>query len=235
MKKAVAIRHVAFEDLGSLEPALVEAGYHAEYIDVPSERLKEIQAADPDLVVVLGGPIGPYEEKTYPFLLDELQLIERRVRAQRPTLGICLGAQLMARAAGGRVYAGHGKEIGWGPIMLSPAGRASPLAFLERVFVLHWHGDTFDLPAGTTLLASTQMYQTQAFAIGRRALAVQFHPEVLAERLERWYIGHACEIALTPGISVQALRRDTEIFEPKLRIEAEKLWRSWLADLVGEA
>lgn len=234
MKKAVAIRHVAFEDLGSLEPALVEAGYHAEYIDVPSERVNEIHAEDPDLLVVLGGPIGSYEEKTYPFLLDELQLIERRMRAQRPTLGICLGAQLMVRAAGGRVYPGHVKEIGWGPITLSRAGEGSPLGFLEGVFVLHWHGDTFDLPKDAVHLASTEIYPNQAFAMGQKALAVQFHPEVLGERLERWYIGHACEIASTPGISVQVLRRDTKALARKLRIQAGKLWRRWLGDLAGE-
>ena len=235
MKQAVAIRHVAFEDLGSLEPALVRAGYRTEYLDVPSERVKEAEDADPDLVIVLGGPIGAYEEKTYPFLLDELKLIEQRLREQRPTLGICLGAQLMVRAAGGRVYPGHEKEIGWGPITLSEAGEGSPLGSLKGVSVLHWHGDTFDLPKAAIHLASTDLYRNQAFAIGQEALGVQFHPEIVGERLERWYIGHACEIASTPGVSVEALRHDTRSLAQNLRTRADKLWRRWLAELENPA
>ena len=148
-----------------------------------------------DLLVVLGGPIGAYEEELYPFLADELRVIERRLAAGRPVLGICLGSQLMARALGARVYPGTGKEIGWAPLQLTAAGRDSCLAPLGGgAPVLHWHGDTFDLPKGASLLASTPRYKNQAFAWQRHGLALQCHIEATAAGLERWYIGHACEI-----------------------------------------
>lgn len=205
MLTAIAIRHVAFEDLGLLGPLLAHYGFSLEYRE--ADALGEV--GDPDLLVVLGGPIGVYEDQAYPFLRDELILLERRLQAGRATLGICLGAQLMARALGARVYPGPRKEIGWAPVTLTPAGQASPLHHFEAGSVLHWHGDTFDLPDGAVRLASTELTPNQAFSWGEgKALGLQFHGEVTAPGLERWYIGHACEISTTPGLSVPGLRAD---------------------------
>src|SRR6201999_289627 len=106
----------------------------------------DVDPVESDLLVVLGGPIGAYEEDRYPFLTAELTLIGARLKAGRPTLGICLGAQLMARALGADVRPGAGKEIGWAPLVLSEAGRAGPLRHLGNEPVLHWHGDIFHLP-----------------------------------------------------------------------------------------
>ena len=197
MKNAIAIRRLHFEDLGTLAPILEGAGYQVRYLDVCVEDLAALNPAESDLLVVLGGPIGAYEDDLYPTLKDELKLLEKRLAAQRPTLGICLGAQLMARALGARVYPTGGKEIGWGPVTLSAAGRESAFRHLgqDGVAVLHWHGDTFDLPQDATLLASTRFSRNQAYAWGANALGFQFHPEASAARLEQWFIGHACEIA----------------------------------------
>jgi GMP synthase (glutamine-hydrolysing) len=131
------------------------------------------------LLIVLGGPIGAYETDTYPFLAAEIALLERRLMHDRPTLGICLGSQLMAKALGARVFPGPLKEIGWGRIDLTEAGAGSSLASLgsEDSEVLHWHGDTFDLPAGAVRLACNANYENQAFAFGQAALALQFHAE----------------------------------------------------------
>ena len=203
MKSLVAIRHVHFEHLGSFGPVLRADGYDVAYRDAGVDDLTAIDPAAHDLVVVLGGPIGAYQEGTYPFLRDELRLIEARLAAAKPTLGICLGSQLMARALGARVYPGPDKEIGWSELDLSAAGRASPLAALDGVHVLHWHGDTFDLPSGAELLASTAKCRNQAFALGRHALGLQFHAEVDAAEIERWLIGHACEIAGVKDTSVE--------------------------------
>jgi GMP synthase (glutamine-hydrolysing) len=144
-RTAAVIRHVAFEDLGIFREVLAARGYAVRYLEAGVDDLAG-PLASADLAVVLGGPIGVYETERYPFLVTELRALERRLAAGRPTLGICLGAQLIAAALGARVYPGGKKEIGWAPVALTAAGRASPLAALEGRPVLHWHGDTFDLP-----------------------------------------------------------------------------------------
>ena len=116
-KTLLAIRHVAFEDLGGFEAPLKDAGYAIRYADMGVDDVAGF--GDPDLLVVLGGPIGAYEDDLYPWLKDEIAAIAARLQAQRPTLGICLGAQLMARALGARVYPGPAKEIGWKPLDLT--------------------------------------------------------------------------------------------------------------------
>jgi GMP synthase (glutamine-hydrolysing) len=222
MKTLVAIRHVPFEDLGLFQHPALEAGFNVTYRDAGVDSL-DIAC---DLLVVMGGPISAYEEDKYPFLADELSLLEKRLGAGEPVLGVCLGAQLMARALGARVYAGNGKEIGWKPVTLSAAGLASPLAILEGATLLHWHGDTFDLPAGATLLASTDPYANQAFSHGDRALALQFHAEVDARCIEQWLIGHACELSHS-GIDLATLRRGAAQHGADLTGRAAALFRAW--------
>jgi GMP synthase (glutamine-hydrolysing) len=232
MKSAIAIRHLHFEDLGTLGPILKETGYQIRYADVCVENIAALDPVESDLLVVLGGPIGAYEDDLYPTLKDELKLLEKRLAAQRPTLGICLGAQLMARALGARVYSTGAKEIGWGPVTLSGAGRESAFRHLgqDGVAVLHWHGDTFDLPPGATLLASNGLCRNQAYAWGAHAVGFQFHPEACAARLEQWFIGHACEIA-TAKLSVAALRADTARHATCLEVQAHKSFTEWLASI----
>src|SRR3984957_14489743 len=192
-KTLLALRHIAFEDLGGFEAPLRDAGYAIRYCDMGLES----PGGDFDLLAVLGGPIGAYEDDLYPFLNDELALISSALKAEKPVLGICLGAQLMARALGAKVYPGPAKELGWKKLSLSSDGEKL-LAPLEGLPVLHWHGDTFDLPAGAINLAATDICKQQAFAVGRKALAFQFHPEAQQTGFERWLIGHAGEIAATP-------------------------------------
>jgi len=228
-RTALAIRHVHFEDLGSLEPQLANAGYRVSYADAGLDDIAALDALTPDLLVVLGGPVGAYEDDRYPFLTDEARMLEARLRAERPTLGICLGAQLMALALGARVYPSPVKEIGWAPIVLSPAGSESPVRHLgeKGLAVLHWHGDTFDLPNGANCLASTAICRNQAFSWGQNALAFQFHPEVVGARLERWFIGHACEISAAK-LSVNAMRADTVRYAARLQAQAQKCFDEWL-------
>ena len=232
---AIAIRHVPFEDLGSFASVLQKRGIKLSYRDAGVDDLSAIGATKPDLLVVLGGPIGAYEEEVYPFLRDELRLIGQRLAADLPTLGICLGAQLMARALGARVYPGPRKEIGWSPLTLTPEGARSCLRYVapEKTKVLHWHGDTFDLPEDTVRLASTEICANQAFALGKNILALQFHAEPLAKNLERWLIANTGEIAATPGITVPSLRADTAREAPSLEILGPKCFAAWLdgADL----
>lgn len=233
-RQAVVIQHVSFEDLGTLEPALAAEGFEIEVLQAGVTDLSSLADRVPELLIVLGGPIGVYEQAAYPWLRDEIELLARRLTRKQPTLGICLGAQLMAAALGSRVYPGeHGKEIGWGPILTVRGTREmSPLVplFDHRIQVLHWHGDTFDLPDRATHLAASDRYPNQAFSVGEQALALQFHAEVKASRLERWYIGHAVQLSHA-GISVPELRAQSRTHGPRLEHAARDLWRRWLRQI----
>jgi GMP synthase (glutamine-hydrolysing) len=231
VKTASAIRHVHFEDLGAFESVLTSSGYQVQYCDAGINDLRSPELAECDLLLVLGAPIGAYDEKKYPFLTDEIATIQKRLNFARPALGICLGAQLFARALGSRVYPGKSKEIGWAPVTLTPGGKHSPLRCLEVVPVFHWHGDTFDLPEGAELLASTAICQNQAFSYGKSVLAFQFHPEASAKNFERWLIGHAVEISRVAGLSVTKLRSDTARLAPESAPLGQQCLREWLQGL----
>ena len=238
MRTAVVIRHVHFEDLGAFAPVLESAGHAVRLLDAGVDDLRDAipHPTAPDLLIVLGGPIGAYEEDRYPFLADELRLLEARLAAGCPTLGICLGAQLMARALGARVYpmSGGRKEIGWAPVSLTPAGERSPLRHLaDAASVLHWHGDTFDLPTGSDLLASTVICRNQAFAPGRHGLGLQFHPEASGVGFERWLIGHAAELAAA-GLDPCALRADAARHGPLAAERGQRLMEEWLRGLAPD-
>ncbi len=233
-KTAIAIRHVAFEDLGILQPVLQAAGYSVQYREAGIDELASSTELQAVLLVVLGGPIGACEEDRYPFITDELRLLEHRLKLQMPTLGICLGAQLMARVLGARVYPLKAKEIGWGPLTLTEPGRASPLHHLGGdVRVLHWHGDTFDLPNRASLLASTGVCANQAFSLGPNVFGLQFHGEFDGSGMERWLIGHACEIANDPRVRVAQLREDARRYGGRLGRVGRQVFAAWISALAA--
>ncbi|MGH8777671.1 glutamine amidotransferase [Paraburkholderia sp.] len=227
--EVLAIRHVHFEDLGSLELVLGERSRPVRYLDVGFARIEAPDPVAPSLMVVLGGPINASDDLHYPTLVPLVKKIETRIAAGLPTLGICLGAQLIARVLGARVYRGARSEIGWSPLTLTDAGRASPVRHLDAAHtsMLHWHGDTFDLPAGATRLASTAVCENQAFAWGHHVLGLQCHPEVRTDHFEPWLIGHASEIAAA-GLDVRQLRDDTARFGPGLEAAARLMFGEWL-------
>jgi GMP synthase (glutamine-hydrolysing) len=234
MKTALVLRHLAFEDLGRLEPVLHKAGYDIRYIEAGVDPLNEYPPLEPDLLVVLGGPIAVYDIEDYPWMAEEVNWVRRRLLEDRPTLGVCLGAQVMAAALGAKVYPGGKKEIGWGPLQRGADSASLPGMdeYIDNAgAILHWHGDTFDLPDGARHLASTDAYESQAFAWGRNGLAFQFHAEFDARSLEKWLIGHSVEIAAAPGVSPKELREETMKFATRSQAAGEQFFAGWLASL----
>lgn len=223
--KAVAIQHVAFEDTGILAPLLASRGWQLQTLQAGIDRLDDAETAD--LLIVLGGPISANDVHAYPHLRVLHALLRSRLAAHRPTLGICLGAQLVARALGASVTPMGAKEIGFAPLSLTDAGLASPLRALVGIPVLHWHGESFTLPDGALRLATTPACAQQAFAIGHHLLALQCHPEVDATRIDTWLIGHVDELHRA-GIDPRALREQAARYAAPLAAAARDLFAAWL-------
>ena len=228
MKNAVAIYHVAFEDAGTLEPVLQERGVTLSYLQAGRDDLSP--ALEADLVLVLGGPIGIYETERYPFLKDELALIEKLVETGTPVVGICLGAQALAAVLAARVYPGPKAELGWDTLTLTDEGKTSPLGVLENLHILNWHGDTFDIPTGATRLASTALTPNQAFSYGPKVLALQFHVELPERDIERWLIGHTLELA-KHNVDLAQMRSETARYAPAVNEASRTMFNSWLDNL----
>jgi GMP synthase (glutamine-hydrolysing) len=226
-KTCLAVRHVAFEDLGLLALLLAARGYDIRYHEAGVDRFDADTLLAPDLVVVLGGPIGVYEADVYPFITGEVAAIAARLRANQPLLGICLGAQMMASALGARVAPGPVKEIGFAPLTLTPTGQSSVLAPLTGVPVLHWHGDNCDLPAGCERLASTAACPVQAFSRLPSQLALQFHIETEPLRLEQWLIGHTVELGKA-GIDPRGLREQARMYGAATAAAGRAVLSTWL-------
>lgn len=230
MKTLVALRHLAFENLGLLAPLLQAQGWRIHYYDLGVDELWKLDLSQVDLLAVLGGPIGAEEDERYPFLVEEIQLVRERLATRRPMLGICLGAQLIARALGTRVRSMGRKEIGYAPISLTPRGERSPLAAIGEQPVLHWHGDQFDLPDGIESLATTPVCANQAFMVEQHTMAWQFHLEVEAARIEQWLIGHTAELAQAQ-ISTQRLRDEAKLHSSALERALGRVVSQWLTAL----
>lgn len=222
----LVIRHLLFEDLGIFAPVLTESGYRIDYVDAGIDRIDPDAVYDADLLVVLGGPIGVGDQRAYPYLTDEIAAIAERIDRGLPTLGVCLGAQLIAAALGAAVEPTGRIEIGYAPLTFADVSD-NPLAMLGQVPVLHWHGDQFAIPDGARLLASTPGFPHQAFDYGPAVLALQFHLEADHDRIEQWLIGHAHELA-TNGIDPAAIRADAGRYGPQLADHAREVFAAWL-------
>jgi GMP synthase-like glutamine amidotransferase len=178
-------QHVPFEGLGSIEQWIRDHRYYLTATKLyQSDPMPEMEGVD--LFVIMGGPMGVHDEDRLPWLKNEKRLIEEAIRQGKAVLGICLGAQLIADVLGARVYPNRSKEIGWFPIELTEAGQRSPLfGFLPaRLEVFHWHGDTFDLPAGAVHMARSEACTHQVFVYNERVIGLQFHLESTAEGVQ---------------------------------------------------
>lgn len=229
-RTALAVRHVPFEDLGILAPLLEERGYEVRYLEAPLDPITPQGLLEPDLLVVLGGPVGVGDAALYPFLGREIDAVRGRLDAGRTTLGICLGAQIMAAALGAAVTPTGRVEIGYASLTLTAEGEAGVLGPLADHPVLHWHGDQFAIPDGAARLAQTPGFPNQAFAIGTHALGLQLHLEADPDRIEQWRVGHAHELA-SHGIDPRVIREDARSHGPELARRARVVLGSWLDGL----
>ena len=232
MKRALVLRHVDYEGIAGYREPIEAAGYAIERVAAHHAGCAKLDTLSPDLLVVMGGPMGAYDTDKFPWLEDEIAVIRRRLAADLPILGVCLGSQLIAAALGADVRKGPVREIGFAPLSLTDAGKAGPLRHLDGVAMLHWHGDTFDVPAGTDLLATTASY-AQAFARGRNMLALQFHAEMGEdERFEHWLTNDVAEIAEV-GETPEALRVAHDRLGPTAVAAGRAMIGEWLTGLAS--
>ena len=209
--RVLAFRHVPFEHLGLIAPALEFRGLETECVDLFRDPEAPVDLEAASGLVFMGGPMSANDDLVH--IRRELDLIEKAARAGMPILGVCLGAQLVAKALGARVYRNAVKEIGWYPVWWT--GAASGDALLAGLSgdetVFHWHGETFDLPAGGELLASSQACRHQAFRWGASVYGFQFHLEVTPEMISDWVCqdlnsGDVRELDSLPDPSAHAAR-----------------------------
>ena len=199
MPTLLVIQHVPHERLGTFEPAFKEAGCSCRVLNAHDAKAAWPGAADVDGIVSMGGPRSVSQQKQHPYLTRELEFLREALALEKPILGVCLGAQLLAAALGAKVTknpqpapagarGGSGKEIGWYPLMREPGAEDDPLfaPFGPTETVFQWHGDTFALPKGAVRLASSPLCREQAFRYGDRAYGLQFHVEVTEAIVRAW-------------------------------------------------
>jgi GMP synthase (glutamine-hydrolysing) len=238
MKKVLVFRHAAHEGLGTIEPVLRENGVRLDYVDLFQKDSVPAAVRGYDALISMGGPMNADQTHDYPFLLKERALIRAAVDQGVLVVGICLGAQLIARALGTRVYAGVKKEIGWFPIKLTEEGRKDPLfknLSVSDLIVFQWHGDTFDLPNGSALLASSPLFPHQAFRFRNSAYAFQFHIEVTREMIDDWIVKNKSELEpLRHEVSREQIVQDTARYEKSLKELAMTVYGPLFLRLVPE-
>jgi GMP synthase (glutamine-hydrolysing) len=233
MKPVIALRHVPHEGLGLLEAVFREQALVYSVLDLPQHAPRSFNPDQLAGLVILGGPMNVDQTDRYPYLADEVQWIQQAVAADLPVLGICLGSQLLAKALGSRVYANPVKEIGWYSVELTPAAATDPLfrdaSPAETVF--QWHGDTFDLPEGATLLATAPACHHQAFRQGTHAYGLQFHIEVTADIIADWLHepGNCGELAVLDYIDPEQIRRVTPANLPAMESLGRRVLGRWAA------
>lgn len=216
-------KNISSEGPGTIEDFLKAKGIPYTIVDLSKgEDIPDTRGFD--ILIMMGGPMSVNEDDIYPYIKKEEELVRDFILKDKRILGICLGAQIMAKALGARVYKGTQKEIGWYDIELTSEGIVDALMrrlavhphvgdMWKRFKVFHWHGETFDIPVGAVRLAGSELFENQAFRYGSKAYAFQFHIEVTKEMIYDWL-------------------KDEDIDHDKLKAETEKLYdvyfgRAW--------
>jgi GMP synthase-like glutamine amidotransferase len=243
VKRAIVLQHIRMEGPARIAELLAERRVAVEVRHLYRGDAVPAHVEKDDLVVAMGGPmgVGDVADPRYPFLAPEITLLREAVARDRPVLGICLGAQLLAAAAGARVYPNTrrtpdgavlaAREVGWGPVDFKVGTEPALAGMRPQEMVLHWHGDTFDLPRGAVPLASTRVCRNQAFRLGWRAYALQFHCELAAEDVAVWVREDAAYVRESNGADGAAqILADTE-----RHFEAAKpVWDRLLRNIIDQ-
>jgi len=219
------LKNIATEGPGTIEDFLVHLNMHYTIIDLARHAV--VPAVGYDTLVMLGGPMSVNDEDKYPYLTHEMKLAEQFIKEGKKVLGVCLGAQLMAKALGARVFVGAVKEIGWYDIEMNDAGLQDPLmAHLapdnRSCKVFHWHGETFDIPQGAERLAASELYPNQAFRFGNNAYALQFHIEVSKQMIFDWLKNEP--------IDMKKIERETEAHYADYAARAQSFYKAFFTE-----
>ena len=234
--RVYVFQHVACEDLGTFAQVLTARGFQAHYIrPFAGDQIPE-DCSHAAALIFLGGPMSVNDEARYAYLTVEKAVIRSALERRTPTLGVCLGAQLLAAAAGARVFAGVRPEIGWAPVSLTMEGRQDRLlaALAQLPCVFHWHGETFDLPHGAVRLAFSALTMNQAFRLGHAAYGLQFHLEVDAAMIEAWMQAYRQDLGTDPEATARQITSDTPTFAALLHAAATHAMHRFL-DIVADS
>jgi GMP synthase (glutamine-hydrolysing) len=233
MKKLLVLQHVAHELLGTLNPLLKRAGFRIRYVNFARHPDAQPSLDGYDGLVILGGPMSVNDSNRLPHLTTEMKLIEQAMKLNLPVLGICLGAQLIARTLGAAVYPNREKEIGWYDVSPTDHAQRDPLlsAFEETEKIFQWHGETFDIPRSTSHLAFSSLCANQAFRYERNVYGLQFHLEVDAPMIHRWLrvSENQREIASLGGASsAERIDRETSAHIERLTQLSERVFGEFI-------
>ncbi len=231
--KVLVFQHVPFEPLGTLDPLLKDAGFRIRYVNFGREPQQRPHLERYEALIVLGGPMNADQINTYPNLLTEVEIIREAVEEGMSVLGICLGAQLLAKALGGSVARNEVREIGWCDVEMTEAGLRDPVlsTFARTQEVFQWHEDGITLPSGCELLASSPASQVQAFRHGDHAYGFQFHLEANRPLIERWLSvpAHAETLQEEVGhIDPDAIRAQTDTSIEPLQALSKATFSRWI-------
>jgi GMP synthase (glutamine-hydrolysing) len=224
----LVFRHVPFEHLGLIAPVLDAKGLPWKYVDLFRDPDIPIALETATGVISMGGPMSANDD--LPYIRRELGLLQQAIAAAKPVLGICLGAQLISKALDAKIYKNPAKEIGWAPVYWTDAARHDTLfrGLNEPETVLHWHGETFDIPAGGERLAWSDLCANQAFCVSSRVYGLQFHLEVAPEMIAQWCL----EDANAGDVRELTASIDPHFNAPRLAEIAKIIFGRW-ADLVS--